>query len=184
MLSLHHTSGRAAAVSRLEVNTIIVESVGEAIIVSDDGRQSQRALAIRRGAARALRALGFGVLPEIALRSGRRADLVAVDAAGTILIVEIKSSIEDFRSDQKWPEYREYCDRLYFAVAPDFTLQIIPEDAGLLVADRFGGEIVREAPSHVMPAARRKAMLIRLARVGGMRWQLAADPECAGSLER
>ena len=165
--------------SRLEGKAIVVETVVETLIVSDDGRQSQRALAIQRGAARALRALGFGVLPEISLRSGRRADLVAVDEAGTILIIEIKSSIEDFRSDQKWPEYRDYCDRLYFAVAPDFPLGILPDDVGLLLADRFGGEVVREAPTHVLPAARRKAMLIRIARVGGMRWQAGADPECA-----
>lgn len=170
--------------SRLEDKSIVVEAIAEALIASDDGRQSQRALAIQRGAARALRALGFGVLPEIPLRSGRRADLVAVDEAGTILIVEIKSSIEDFRSDQKWPEYRDYCDRLYFAVAPDFPMPILPEDAGLIVADRYGGELAREAPTHLLPAARRKAMLIRLARIGGMRWQAAADPECADLVER
>jgi hypothetical protein len=170
--------------SRLETQSIPAETATETQIVSDDGRQSQRALAVQRGAARVLRALGFGVLPEIALRSGRRADLVAVDEAGTILIVEIKSSIEDFRADQKWPEYREYCDRLYFAVAPDFPLEILPGDAGLFIADRYGGELVREAPTIVLPAARRKAMLIRLARIGGLRWQSAADPECAGLVER
>lgn len=162
----------------------VVEAVSETLIVSDDGRQSQRALAIQRGAARALRALGFGVLPEIGLSSGRRADLVAIDDAGSILIVEIKSSIEDFRSDHKWPEYRDYCDRLYFAVAPDFPLGILPEDAGVLVADRYGGEIVREAPTHVLPAARRKAMLIKVARIGGMRWQASADPESSDLVER
>ncbi|KAB2851725.1 MAG: MmcB family DNA repair protein [Hyphomicrobiaceae bacterium] len=154
------------------------------LIVSDDGRQSQRALAIQRGAARALRALGFGVLPEIPLGNGRRADLVALNEAGTILIVEIKSCLEDFRSDQKWPEYRDFCDRLYFAVAPDFPLEALPEDAGLFIADRYGGELVREAPSHVLAAARRKAMLIGLARYGALRWQLAADPECADCFER
>jgi hypothetical protein len=159
-------------------------SAGEDLIVSDDGRQSQAALAIQRGAARALRALGYGVLPEIALANGRRADLVAVNEAGTILIVEVKSSLEDFRSDQKWQEYREFCDQLYFAVAPDFPVQVLPQEAGLFVADRYGGEIVREAPLHALPPARRKAMLIKLARIGAMRWQSAADPECSDVAER
>ena len=78
-----------------------------------DGRQSETALAIARGTARYLHALGYCVVSE--LPSGRRADLVALGGDGEIIIVEIKSSVADFRADQKWIDYRRHCDRLFFA---------------------------------------------------------------------
>ena len=147
-----------------------------------DGRQSQAALDICRGAMRALRALGFAGTTELTLATGRRADIIAVNAGGEIWIVEIKSSIEDFRVDQKWPEYRAYCDRLLFAVAPDFPCEVLPEETGLLIADRFGGEVVRAAPHAPLPGARRKAMLIAIARSACLRMQTALDPE-SGKLD-
>ena len=80
-----------------------------------DGRQSATALAVARGTTRLLHALGFSVVSELPLPSGRRADLAALDGAGEIWIVEIKSSVADFRADQKWTDYRLHCDRLFFA---------------------------------------------------------------------
>jgi hypothetical protein len=142
-----------------------------------DGRQSAAALDICRGALRALRALGFAGTTELTLTTGRRADIIAVNGAGEIWIVEIKSSLVDFSTDAKWPEYRDYCDRLLFAVAPEFPSEVIPDTAGLLIADRFGGEIVRPAPYAALAAARRKAMLIAIARVACLRMQTALDPE-------
>jgi hypothetical protein len=97
--------------------------------------------------------------------------------AGDIWIVEIKSSIEDFRSDQKWPEYRDYCDRLLFAVAPGFPVEILPQGTGLVLADRYGGELVRAAPEHRLAAARRRALTLRMARIAALRLQSAADPD-------
>jgi hypothetical protein len=144
-----------------------------------DGRQSERAREISRGAQRALALLGFRAIPELSLADGRRADLAAVDDTGEIWIVEIKSSLEDFRSDSKWPEYRAWCDRLLFAVAPDFPLAVLPEDAGLILADRYGGEIVRSAPEHRLAGARRKALMLRFARVAAGRLMTLADPESA-----
>ena len=85
------------------------------LVPTPDGRQSETALAIARGTARLLRSLGFACISELPLPSGRRADLVAINERGEIWIVEIKSSIEDLRADQKWPEYRAHCDRLFFA---------------------------------------------------------------------
>ena len=111
------------------------------------------------------------------LPNGRRADLMAVAPAGEIWIVEVKSGIEDFRADQKWPDYREFCDRLYFAVAPDFPVEILPADTGMVIADRYGAEIQRAAPEHRLATARRKAMLLRFARLGALRQQALADPE-------
>ena len=144
-----------------------------------DGRQSERARAISRGTQRALAVHGFRAIPELSLADGRRADLAAVDETGAIWIVEIKSSIEDFRADAKWPGYRAWCDRLYFAVAPDFPREILPEDTGLILADRYGGEIVRDAPEHKLPGARRKAIMLRFARVAAGRLMTLADPEAA-----
>jgi hypothetical protein len=114
---------------------------------------------------------------EVSLANGRRADIAAVAASGEIWIVEIKSSIEDFRCDQKWPEYRDYCDRLFFAVAPGFPREILPADTGLVIADRYGGEIVRMSPEHKLAGARRKAVTLRLVHTAAFRLQAAIDPE-------
>jgi hypothetical protein len=142
-----------------------------------DGRQSDAALEIRRGAARCLLAHGFAHVPELTLANGRRADLCAIGEAGEIWVVEVKSSLIDYRSDQKWPEYREFCDRLFFAVSAAFPREVLPDDAGLIVADRYGGEIVRPAPEHRLAPARRKAVAQRFARTAALRLQALADPE-------
>ena len=142
-----------------------------------DGRQSPAAFAIFRGVGRLLKAHGLAVVGEVALANGRRADVAGVADSGEIWIVEIKSCLEDFRADQKWPEYREFCDRLFFAVAPEFPRQLLPEDTGLVVADRYGGEILRPAPLHKLAGARRKAMTLRLLRTAALRLQGAIDPE-------
>lgn len=141
-----------------------------------DGRQSDTALAIARGTGRLLLSLGFCCVSELALPSGRRADLVALDGAGEIWIVEIKSSVADFRADQKWTDYRLHCDRLFFATTLDVPCEIFPEDTGLIVADAFGAEIKCEAPEHRLPAATRKAMLLRVAQAAALRLQALGDP--------
>jgi hypothetical protein len=141
-----------------------------------DGRQSETALAVARGAARLLHAHGFSVVSELALPSGRRADLVALDAAGEIWIVEIKSSIADFRADQKWQDYRAHCDRLFFATCLEVPCEIFPPDTGLIVADAFGAEFHCRAPEHKLPAATRKSMLLLFARAAALRLSSLADP--------
>ena len=143
----------------------------------NDGRQSPAARDIARGAGRCLLAHGFARLPEYTLPNGRRADLIALARDGAIWIIEIKSSIEDFRVDQKWPDYRAYCDQLYFAVAPEFPVEILPADTGLVVADRFTGEIVRAAPEHKLSASRRKALTLGIARAANFRMHALFDPE-------
>ncbi len=146
---------------------------------SPDGRQSQRAIEISRGTSRLLAGYGLRAIPEVTLPNGRRADLLAVGETGDICIVEVKSSIEDFRVDQKWPDYRDFSDRFFFAVAPDFPREILPADTGLIIADRYGGEIIREAPEHRLAAARRKALTLRFARIAAGRLMTIADPEQA-----
>ncbi len=142
-----------------------------------DGRQSPAAFDICRGVVRLLRAHGMAAVSEVTLASGRRADIAATAESGEIWIVEIKSSLEDFRSDQKWPEYRDYCDRLFFAVGPGFPREVLPPDTGLIIADRYGGDIVRAAPEHKLAGARRKAVTLRLVQTAAHRLQAIIDPE-------
>jgi hypothetical protein len=141
-----------------------------------DGRQSPTALLVARGTQRLLRSFGHACVSELSLASGRRADLVALHQDGEIWIIEIKSSVEDFRVDQKWPEYRLHCDRLFFATAQHVPLDIFPEDAGLILADGYGAAIVREAPEHRLHASTRKSLLLSFARTAAQRLQAFADP--------
>jgi hypothetical protein len=141
-----------------------------------DGRQSETALAVQRGTGRLMRAHGFAVLAEYTLASGRRADLIGLKTDGTVWIVEIKSSREDFLVDQKWPEYRDYCDHLFFAIPPELDRSLMPTDAGLIVADQYGAEIMRPAPSHLLVAARRKALTLSFARHAAQKLHGLWDP--------
>jgi hypothetical protein len=134
-----------------------------------------------RGVGRLLRSLSFAVINELPLPNGRRADVVGLSPSGDIWIVEVKSCLEDLRVDAKWPEYREFCDALFFAVAPAFPQAVLPEDTGLILADRYGAEIVRQAPETRLAAARRKAMTLRFARAAAFTLQVLADPSLENS---
>lgn len=144
-----------------------------------DGRQSDRAMMVRRGVQRLILEMRVSPVPELPLASGRRADLACIAEDGEIWIVEIKTSIEDFRTDRKWPEYRLCCDRLFFATHPGVPAAIFPDDCGLILTDGYGAEMLRDAPLHRLAPATRKAMMIRLARFAadrlvGAEW--AANP--------
>jgi hypothetical protein len=141
-----------------------------------DGRQSPTAIAVARGTQRLLTALGRTCVGELPLPSGRRADLVALADNGEIWIVEIKSSIADFRADQKWRDYRLHCDRLLFATATDVPQDIFPRDAGLIVADEFGAHLMWEPPEHRLHAATRRSLLLLFGRAAARRLQALADP--------
>lgn len=130
---------------------------------------SPGAAEISRGVLRLLSAHGYAGVTEMTLANGRRADVAAIGPGGEITIVEIKSSIADFRSDQKWPEYRPFCDRFYFAVGHDFPQDLIPDETGLIVADAFGGAVLREPDCEKLVAARRKAVTLRFARLAAAR---------------
>ena len=118
------------------------------------------------------------MITELPLGNGRRADVVGLSTAGEIMIVEIKSSLTDYRTDGKWHEYLDYCDRLYFAVAADFPSDVIPAHAGLIRADRSGAELNREPEVARLSAARRKAMMFCFARAAALRLQHFLDPGC------
>lgn len=124
---------------------------------------------LARGVTRVLHDHGLASILEVPLANGRRADSMGLTPNGEIWIVETKSCVEDFTVDQKWPDYREYCDRFFFAVTEVFPRELIPEDVGLIVADGFGGAILREAPLQTLAGARRKAVTLLFARLAAQR---------------
>jgi hypothetical protein len=148
----------------------------ERLIPPADGRQSETASMIARGVRRLLRARGFSSVTELPLVDGRRADVVALNGEGEVLIVEIKSSAADLRADRKWRDYAACCDRLYFAISQAIPAEIAPLEAGLIIADAFGAEIVREADVRRMASASRRAMLLRFAQAAADRLHRLSDP--------
>jgi hypothetical protein len=148
-----------------------------------DGRQSETALAVGRGTARFLSSLGFSCVTELPLPSGRRADLVAMNARGDIWIIEIKSSLADLRADNKWEGYRLHCDRLFFAFPAELSCDLFPQDTGLLVADAYGAHLHCEAPEHKLSAATRKVMMIQFGLSAARRINRLIDPQGHGLID-
>jgi hypothetical protein len=139
------------------------------------------AAALARGICRALEQLGYASLLEFPLANGRRADILALTKSGELMIIEIKSSVADFRADRKWAGYREFADRLYFAVSNDFPAFLIPEECGLIVADAFGAAVLRHGALVPLAPARRRALTLRFALAAAMRLRRHLDPQ-AGRL--
>ena len=110
------------------------------------------------------------------LPDGRRADILALTPRGDFLIIEAKSGPRDFLSDFKWPQYRAWCDRLYFAVDLDFPKGLLPEEVGLLATDGREAALLREAPLHNLAPARRKSLMLRFALLSGRRLAALEDP--------
>jgi hypothetical protein len=137
---------------------------------------AERGQHLARGVCRALAELGLATLTEFTLRTGRRVDVIGLDPGGAVTIVEVKSSLEDFRSDGKWPEYLDYCDHFYFAVPDGFPLEVLPEDCGLLAADAYSAVILRPAPQRPLNGARRRALLLRFAAAAAQRLHRLTDP--------
>jgi hypothetical protein len=141
-----------------------------------DGRQSETALMIARGVRRLLRARGFSSVTELPLVDGRRADVFAVNGEGEVVIVEVKSSPADLRADRKWRDYLAACDRLYFAISETTPASIAPAEAGLIVADPYGAEILREAEMRRLASSTRRALILRFAQAAADRLHRLADP--------
>jgi len=139
--------------------------------------QPLTAMLLARGIGRALDQLGYASLVEFPLANRRRADILALGKTGDLIIVEIKSSVADFRSDRKWAAYREYADRLYFAVTNDFPALLIPDECGLIVADGFGAAILRHGELTPLAPARRRALTLRFAMAAANRLRRQLDPD-------
>ena len=131
---------------------------------------------ISRGVCRVLKEMGFQALTEMPLGIGRRVDVIGLNGRGNYVIVETKTNLADFRSDQKWRDYLPYCDLFYFAVGEGFPHDILPKDCGSIVADRYGGEVVRRAPTVSMVASFRRKQTIRFARCTASQLRRLEDP--------
>jgi hypothetical protein len=131
---------------------------------------------LARGITRLFEDLGCAAIAEFPLGNGRRVDVIALDGQGITSIVEIKSSVQDFRSDAKWREYLDFCDRFYFAVAPEFPQDLLPAEVGLIVADDWHGTILRQSPVFTMNGSRRRAQTLRIAMTAAQRLRRFTDP--------
>ncbi len=127
-------------------------------------KRPDKTIEITQGAMRALYDLGYAAILEFTLKIGRRADICGISEKGEIIIIEVKSGIEDFKSDNKWHEYKDYCDLFYFAVSQDFPIELIPQDIGYFICDTFGGQIIRPTTKTPLSAPRRKAVTLQFAR--------------------
>ena len=135
---------------------------------------------VARGVSRLLIQEGFSPILEFTLANGRRLDVCALGPNGTVAGVEIKVALSDLKGDMKWPEYLEFCEHFYFAIPPGFPDEFVPPGTGLIVADRYGGAIVRPSPVAALHASRRKAVTLSFAKVAAERLaltlELASDP--------
>jgi len=146
------------------------------IAVPPSGEALTAAL-LARGTCRALERLGYASLLEFPLANRRRADIIALGRGGELAIIEIKSSVADFRADRKWVEYRDFADRFYFAVPSGFPMALIPEDCGLIVADSFAASMIRDGNAGVLAPARRRALTLRFALAAAARLRRHIDPQ-------
>ena len=131
---------------------------------------------IRRGVARLLTDFGYGVLYEFKLTNGRRVDVIGLNDEAEFVIVEIKSSVEDFRGDRKWREYLPFCDRFFFGVSERFPDRLLPGDCGVIVADAYGGAIRRQAAPVPVNGTRKRRQILRFALAAAGRLQRRIDP--------
>jgi len=154
--------------------------------VPADEADLKAAQAVARGICRLFARNDIWCLPEMPLRSNRRADLMGIDAKGHLVIVEIKVSRADLLGDGKWTDYLNHCDRFYWGLAPHLDRAcmaepaFLPERCGLIVADGYDAEILRPAATVPLAAARRKAETERLARAALRRQLVLTDPGLAG----
>jgi hypothetical protein len=141
--------------------------------------EAPSAALLGRGVCRALDQLGYASLAEFPLANRRRADILALGPGGDLIIVEIKTSVADFRADQKWGRYRDFADRFYFAVPDTFPAALIPEDCGLIVADAFAASLIRNGSPNALAPARRRAVTLRFALTAAARLRRYLDPQSA-----
>lgn len=140
---------------------------------------------VARSLARFFHHRGLAALCEVPLPNGRRADMVLIDAKGTITIIEIKVARGDLIADTKWPEYLDWCDHFYWALTPSLGHDVLqdrqPERCGLIVADRYDAAVIRESVEHRLASARRRSELLRIGRLAMRRLSFAADPMFAST---
>jgi hypothetical protein len=153
--------------------------LARAVALDPHGAMPNNAMDVARGVSRLLLAKGFSPIVEFSLPNNRRLDVAALGPDGTIAGIEIKISLADLRADDKWPDYLSFCDLFFFAVPPEFPQSALPSTTGLIVADRFGGAIMRESQRKMLHAIRRRALTLRFAMIAAERLTRAFDPHCS-----
>lgn len=149
----------------------------------DNPESSLCAIDVARGVTRMLLRHDLVAMAEVALDGGRRADLMALDSRGNIVIVEIKVSRADLLGDGKWTDYLGCCDRFYWAIPAGFDATpldgaaFLPARTGIIIADRYDAAIVREAHSEPLAATTRKRATLAFARRAGRRLIGISDPD-------
>ena len=98
---------------------------------------------LARGVSRFVRTIGYAPLTEFVPVRGLRVDVIALGPKSEIWVVECKSSRSDFTSDQKWHGYMDWCDRFFWAVSPEFPIELLPQQTGVMLGDGYGAEILR-----------------------------------------
>lgn len=131
--------------------------------------RSDKGVRLAKGVQVLLTAMGYESLREVKLRTRRRVDVMGINSKGRIIVVEVKSGPADFRVDEKWTEYLEFCDEYYFAVDEDFPQNLLPTDQGLIIADGFGEAIVTPSADFKLNASRRRNVILRFARIAARR---------------
>lgn len=158
---------------RLEPSPAAAASVASPLLAAD----------VARGVTRMLLSHDYVAIAEVPLEGGRRADLMALDSRGNIIIVEIKVSRADLLGDCKWNDYLAHCDRFFWAVPAGFDLRpfeqecFLPDRAGLIVADRYDAAVVREAATVPLATATRRKCTLGFARRAARRLIHLVDPE-------
>jgi len=130
---------------------------------------------LARGVCRHLRDRGFVTVEELVPAPGLRVDVMALGPKGELWVVECKSNRADYLADRKWQGYLAWCDRFFWAVDADFPTDLLPDDSGIVLADRFGAEIVRIGPETRLAAPRRRIMVQKFARFAAARLQALRD---------
>ena len=152
-------------------------SDAHAVLAGSAGAETPtREARLRRGVRRLLAEMGYGTLSEFRLTTGRRVDVIGLNGEAEFVIVEIKTSLEDFRGDRKWREYLPFCERFYFAVPDGFPDAVLPGECGVIVADAYGGAVCREPCVIPVNAARKRRQIVRFALAASTRLQRAFDP--------
>lgn len=141
---------------------------------------SERAIGLARGVSRTLIDWGYATMTEFTLKNGRRVDVIGLGRDGEFVVVEIKTSLADFRSDGKWGEYLDFCDRFFFAVPEDFPREVLPESEGLMIADNHAAVVARDAETRPMNSVRRQHQTRRFARTASQRLFVATQPVMPG----
>ena len=132
---------------------------------------------ITRGVMRHFAQIGLSSLSEFSPARGLRVDIITLGMSNEIWIVECKSCQSDFKSDKKWQNYLDWCDRYFWAVDANFPIDILPPDTGVIIADAYDASILREAPLNKLSVARRKKIIKSIAKSACNRLLTHTDPK-------